>query len=118
MDNKKRRDLCVAVSRVLMRQYVDSNKQDKEVFYLWSDFMTMCCELERESTKVIETKALDSAVRHILDDIEAIRMDLAYVDTSETILRDIWKKLDCMTADLTDRIYWAADIDYRGGEEQ
>ena len=111
---QKRRDLCVAVSKVLMKQYVDSGRTNKEMFNLWLDFVSMCGELESESTKVVETRALDLAVRHILDDIEAIEMDLAWVESSEVIVGDMMKKLDCMRAGLTDRIYWAADIDYRG----
>lgn len=111
---QERRDLCVAVSKALMKQYVNSGKRDKEAFDLWNKFMAMCCELERESTKVVETKALDLAVRHILDDIEAVEMDLACVEASEVIITDMMKKLDCMRKDLTDNIYWAADIDYRG----
>lgn len=111
---QERRDLLVAVSKVLMKQYVDSGRTDKEVFNLWNDFVTMCGELENESTKMVETRALDLAVRHILDDINAIEMDLAWVESSELIVSDMMKKLDCMRTDLTDSIYWAADIDYRG----
>lgn len=111
---QERRNLLVAVSKALMKQYVSSNRTDKEVYELWNDFVVLCCELEKESTQTFETKALDLAVRHILDDIQAIEMDLACVEASEAIITDMMKKLDCMRKDLTDNIYWAADIDYRG----